>query len=70
MSNNANWVKVYSSAFAHKIEIIKSILEENDVDCIIMNKQDSSYFFGEIELYVQDIDVIRAKQIILENDNE
>jgi hypothetical protein len=33
-----------------------------------MNKQDSSYHFGSIELYVMPQDEARAKEIILEFD--
>ena len=70
MPTTINWVMVYSSAFAHKVEIVKSLLEENEIDCVIMNKQDSSYLFGEIELHVKDTDVLEAKQIILTNEIE
>lgn len=59
-----DWVKVYSSQYSYKVEIIKALLEENEIESVIMNKKDSSYLFGDIELYVQNTEVIKAKQII------
>jgi hypothetical protein len=36
-----------------KAEILKGMLEENDIPVVMLNKQDSLYvFIGEIELYV------------------
>lgn len=65
---NKDWVQVYSSQYMHKVEIMKAILEENDIESVILNKQDSSYLFGPIELYVEAINVIKARQIIINND--
>jgi hypothetical protein len=63
-----DWVKVYSSGYIHQVEIVKALLEENDIESVILNKQDSSYFFGEIDLYISNTDIIKAKQIINENE--
>ncbi len=65
-----DWVKVYSSQYQHKVEIMKSILDENDIESVILNKQDSSYLFGVIELYVEATDVIKTNQIIYSNENK
>jgi hypothetical protein len=59
-----DWIMVYSSRDEYKVEIIKALLEENDIESVIMNKKDSSYLFGDIELYVSNTEVIKAKQII------
>lgn len=37
---------------------------ENGINAIIVNKKDSSYLFGELELYVMPNDAIQAKHII------
>lgn len=37
---------------------------ENGINAIIVNKKDSSYLFGELELYVMSDDAIQAKHII------
>jgi hypothetical protein len=59
-----NWQKVYSSSFEHKVEIVSAVLEDHDIKSVVMNKKDSAYLFGELELYVQSDDVLKAKQII------
>ncbi|SKC04207.1 Putative signal transducing protein [Sphingobacterium nematocida] len=45
-------ITVYNSAI--EAEIVKQMLEENDIPSVTMNKQDSSYLFGKIELYVHE----------------
>ncbi len=48
-----NWTVIYRTENFAKANIIKGMLEENNVPVTLMNKQDSSYLnFGEIELYV------------------
>ena len=59
-----NWVKIYTTAANYKAELLKGLLMENGINAIIVNKQDSSYLFGELELYVMPNDAIQAKHII------
>ncbi len=59
-----NWVCVYSSGFIYKVEIAQAVLTDNGIDSVIVNKQDSSYAFGDIELHVHPDDSISALQII------
>lgn len=60
-----NWVKIYSSDQIHFIRIMKALLEEEDIESVEMDKQDSSYtVLGEYELYVQQKDVLRAKYLL------
>lgn len=61
-----NWVPVYSSSQLYIAEMVKSLLSDNDIECVIMNKQDSAYMFGEIEVYVPTDKSFKAKQLILE----
>jgi hypothetical protein len=58
------WKVIYRSTAPYKAEILKSILEENDIPGVVINKKDSSYLFGEIEVYVHQNDVLIAKQIV------
>jgi len=46
------------------VEIIQALLKEDEIDSIILNKRDSTYLFGEIELYVAVENVLKSKQII------
>jgi Putative prokaryotic signal transducing protein len=59
-----NWVCIYSSKLAHKVEIVKAVLADNNINSVIVNKQDSAYLFGEIELHVHPDDSMLAIQII------
>ncbi|MFH1121399.1 MAG: DUF2007 domain-containing protein [Bacteroidota bacterium] len=59
------WVCIYTSVRLHEVEMIRVILGENQITAIIVNKQDSIYLIGEIELYVSFDDAFRAKQIII-----
>ena len=59
-----DWVKIFTSAKFHQVQIIKAMLEENNIPSVEINKQDSSYNFGEIELYVNRNDEVRAHYLI------
>ena len=61
-----NWKQIYSTGTLYKAEIVKDILEDNEIKAVLLNKQDSFYHFGDIEIYVQPEDVIRAKFLIKE----
>ncbi len=63
------WVSIYTSAQLYEIEIIRGLLLENDIETYVMNRQDSSYLFGEIDLLVNRDDYMKAKQIIQKNNN-
>ncbi len=59
------WEVIFSTTLLYKAEIIKGLLEDEGIPCVIVNKQDSSYLaFGEIELFVPREDVLKAKQIM------
>jgi hypothetical protein len=48
-----DWFKLYSTKDYLEANIIKGKLEENNIQAVILNRQDSSYLvFGEIEIYV------------------
>lgn len=61
------WIKVYSSDSQVQVEIAKSILLENNIDSIDVSKKDSSYVFGEIELYVQENNAIISRLVLTQN---
>lgn len=62
---NAEWVAVYTSRQQHEVEIIKSILEDHDIQSVTIDKRDSIYVtVGEIEVFVKEQDAILAKIII------
>lgn len=64
MKDSSNWVAVYSTDEPYKAEIIKQILLDNQITAFVMNKRDSFYQFGDIEVCVKSGDVIRAKHAL------
>ena len=65
-----NWIKIASSKQAYKIGLLKGLLKENNIISVSINKKDSSYLaFGEIELFVDSKDVLKAKNLIQKQDN-
>ena len=64
-----SWTVVYASDQAHLIEIVKSILEENSVEFVVVDRMDSSYgtLVGSmIELHVRSEEFIKIKKLITE----
>ena len=60
-----DWISIYSTNQQYHAELIKNVLENEKIDCVLMNKQDSSYMsFGSIEIVVLADFVIRAKHLI------
>jgi hypothetical protein len=50
---SANWIRVHATKDLAEAEILRGLLERNQVPVTLLNRQDSSYvFLGEIELYV------------------
>ncbi|SFS75105.1 putative signal transducing protein [Sphingobacterium wenxiniae] len=63
------WVKIQSYTDALRGEIIKQMLEENGIPVVLMNKQDSSFKFGKIDLMVNADDAEEARRLIAENES-
>ncbi|MDX1350493.1 MAG: DUF2007 domain-containing protein [Putridiphycobacter sp.] len=56
---------VFSSSQEYLVQLIAGKLQTNGIESIILNTKDSAYNnFGEVELYVYNKDVIKAKYII------
>ncbi|MBK1442616.1 DUF2007 domain-containing protein [Parapedobacter sp. ISTM3] len=61
-----HWIKLLVTTNAIQAEITKQMLEEHGVPAVIINKQDSSYRFGQIELYVHESKEASARGLIAE----
>jgi hypothetical protein len=68
--NNGNWVKVFYSSKEYLVEITKGVLEEEGIECVIINQIDSAYLFGQCELFVKNEDALIALQIISKIESE
>jgi hypothetical protein len=65
---NNDWIKIYTSTQFFKSEMVKQVLIDNEIEAVILNKQDQSYKFGEVEVLVQEHNRETALAIISEND--
>lgn len=61
-----HWIKIYSTSEFYRAELVKQLLFEHDIPAVIMNKQDSSYRFGHIEVWTHEDDKITASVLIEE----
>ncbi|WP_339785213.1 DUF2007 domain-containing protein [uncultured Imperialibacter sp.] len=59
-----NWQKVYTTNQHHKAEIVKAVLEENDISAVVVSKKDSLYQLGNYEVYVSSENVLSAVKMI------
>lgn len=60
------WALVCSISDDIKAEIIMQSLEEAGIEAVKMNKKDSMYLIGEIEIFVGLEDLCVAKNIVKE----
>jgi hypothetical protein len=63
---SSDWKLIYATGKLYLAEIAKDILEEEGIEVVLLNKQDSVYLFGDIELLVKPDDVLRAKFLLKE----
>lgn len=65
----SNWQTIFKTTIAHQAEIVKAVLQDLDIQSVIVNKKDSSYLFGQIELRVESENVMKSLKIIEEDIN-
>ncbi len=65
------WVKAFETSFPYRASIIEAMLQENDVEAVIINKQDSAIIsIGRQEIYVPEEKLLKALQLINNGDTE
>lgn len=63
-----NWVKIFEATNPVEAQIVLSMLRENDIEAVEINKIDSSYtIFGTAEIYCKPDQSFMAKQLIITN---
>ena len=65
---NSSWVKIYTSNQFMKSEIVRQVLVDHEMEAVLMNKQDTAYKFGEVEVYIPKEHFDKALEIIIQND--
>ncbi|HLT42355.1 MAG TPA: DUF2007 domain-containing protein [Sphingobacteriaceae bacterium] len=63
-----NWNKIYSTSNFYTAEMVRQMLIDNNIPAVIMNKQDSSYRFGFVEVFIHQDNETAAKALIAEFD--
>ena len=65
-----DWVKIYYTNQIFRAEIVKGMLEENGINVVLVNRQDSSYLValpGMAELFVHNSQEAEARRLLTEN---
>ena len=63
------WTLAYSTQQMFEAELLKRVLGDNDIEAVILDKIDSSYrAFGDIEIYVRQDQLLKAKMLAKEFD--
>jgi hypothetical protein len=64
-----NWIKLFTSTNFYQAEMLKQALIENDINAVLMNRQDSSHkIFGHIDVYIHQDNFGRAIEIMILNE--
>ncbi|MBI4929998.1 MAG: DUF2007 domain-containing protein [Bacteroidetes bacterium] len=65
-----DWVCIRTASTSQDAEIIKGLLIFNEINSVVINKQDSSYnMFGYFEVYVNRDDAVKAEFVLKENNS-
>ena len=63
------WVIAYTTNEMFRAELFKRVLGDHDIEAVIINKMDSTYrTFGDIEIYVRQDKILKAKKLAEEFD--
>ena len=63
---NDEWIQVYSANELYKVDLVKGMLQENGIGSEILDRQDSAFLTGDVELFVHTSDFEAAKKLIEE----
>lgn len=61
-------MRVYKSPDVFRAEAALHILREHDIEAVKLDKKDSAYHFGEIEIYVHFSAYEQAVEILVNNE--
>ncbi len=65
------WVKAYETSLPYQANIVQIMLTDNEIEAVIINKQDSALVsIGKQEVYVPEEKLLRALQLINNDDSE
>jgi hypothetical protein len=61
-----DWIIIYTTDKLYQAELFREVLGDHNIESLIINKQDSSYKFGSIEVYVRRNNALKAKMLVKE----
>lgn len=65
------WVIAYTTRQSFRAEILKQVLHDHGINAQIINKMDTSYMaYGDIEIYVPDTHILKAKMLAKEFESQ
>lgn len=59
-----NLIEVFAADKQYKVNLIKELLEENKIECFILNQKGSALLLGNIQIYVDKKDEENARDLI------
>ena len=63
----SKWVNVYKTENLYRAEIVKGVLEDNELPAVVVDKKDRIYNLGYYEVHVGADDVLKAIKIITDD---
>ncbi len=61
------WTKIYSAGEEYQANLIKSLLENNGLHPVLLDKKDDEFRLGHAEIHVPEEEAEQARKIIEEN---
>ena len=59
------WIKIFTTSDAVQAQIVKDLLQNHGISSVIINKKDSSYVvIGDVEVYVQRDNAMKAIHLV------
>ena len=60
-----DWVKVFSTSDVFKANLVKDLLDNNDIPAVVLNKKETlTVIIGEAEVYVKREDTVKAINLL------
>ncbi|MEL6536468.1 MAG: DUF2007 domain-containing protein [Bacteroidota bacterium] len=60
------WKRVYETQVMYRAQMVKDLLEEQEIPALVVNKQNSPYLLGNLEVHVPSDYTLRAIHFINE----
>ena len=61
-----DYIKLQTFSRIHQANLMKDVLEQNDIEAVVINERDSLFLIGDIELYVKKGEKAKANKLINE----